>query len=84
MSMTQEPILEIIYDYYNEHCGYYTEEAQEGFEQLKQLLEKLLFEEGDQILSAAIVLCAAHEKAGFLAGIKYGYRLARELRDTCA
>lgn len=73
--MSAEPILEILYDHYNEHCGYYNEEIQESFEKLKQLP----FEEGDKILSAAIVLCAAYEKAGFMAGIKYGYRLSKEL-----
>lgn len=77
--MSAEPILEILYDHYNEHCGYYNKETQESFEKLKQLLDQLPFEEGDRILSAAIVLCAAHEKVGFLAGIKYGASLTREL-----
>jgi len=76
---TNQNILDLLYDAYNDTTGMDNEEIKADFERLYQLMNGKPLQEVDEIIYAVCTLCRDHEKAGFIEGIKVGIGLGQEL-----
>ena len=76
---TNQNILDLLYDAYNDTTGMDNEEIKADFERLYQLMNGKPLQEVDEIIYAVCTLCRDHEKAGFVEGFRVGVRLEREL-----
>ena len=77
---TNQNILDLLYDAYNDTTGIDNEEIKADFEELYRLMNGKSLKEIDEIIYAVCTLCRDHEKAGFVEGVKVGSMLFRELR----
>ena len=75
---TNQNILDLLYDAYNDTTGMDNEAIKSDFELLYQLMNGKPLQEIDEIIYAVCTLCRDHEKAGFIEGIKVGKRLEKE------
>ena len=76
---TNQNILDLLYDAYNDTTGMDNEEIKADFERLYQLMNGKPLQEIDEIIYAVGTLCRDHEKAGFIEGVKVGIGLGQEL-----
>ena len=76
---TNQNILDLLYDAYNDTTGLDNEEIKADFERLYQLMNGKPLQEIDEIIYAVCTLCRDHEKAGFVEGVKVGIGLGQEL-----
>jgi hypothetical protein len=76
---TNQNILDLLYDAYNDTTGMDNEEVKAHFEKLYQLMNGKPLQEIDEIIYAVCTLCRDHEKAGFIEGVKVGIGLGQEL-----
>ena len=76
---TNQNILDLLYDAYNDTTGMDNEEIKADFERLYQLMNGKPLKEIDEIIYAVCTLCRDHEKAGFIEGVKVGIGLGQEL-----
>ena len=76
---TNQNILDLLYDAYNDTTGMDNEEIKADFERLYQLMNGKPLQEIDEIIYAVCTLCRDHEKAGFIEGVKVGIGLGQEL-----
>ena len=76
---TNQNILDLLFDAYNDTTGMDNEEIKADFEKLYQLMNGKPLQEVDEIIYAVCTLCRDHEKAGFIEGIKVGIGLGQEL-----
>ena len=76
---TNQNILELLFDAYNDTTGMDNEEIKADFEKLYQLMNGKPLQEVDEIIYAVCTLCRDHEKAGFIEGVKVGIGLGQEL-----
>ena len=76
---TNQNILDLLYDAYNDTTGMDNEEIKADFEKLYQLMNGKPLQEIDEIIYAVCTLCRDHEKAGFIEGVKVGIGLGQEL-----
>ena len=76
---TNQNLLDLLYDAYNDTTGMDNEEIKADFERLYQLMNGKPLKEIDEIIYAVCTLCRDHERAGFVEGVKVGMSLAREL-----
>ena len=76
---TNQSILELLYDAYNDTTGMDNEEIKANFERLYRLMNGKPLQEIDEIIYAVCTLCRDHEKAGFIEGVKVGIGLGQEL-----
>ena len=76
---TNQNILDLLYDAYNDTTGMDNEEIKADFEELYQLMNGKPLQEIDEIIYAVCTLCRDHEKTGFIEGVKVGIGLAQEL-----
>ena len=76
---TNQNILDLLYDAYNDTTGMDNEAIKADFEELYQLMNGKSLQEIDEIIYAVCTLCRDHERAGFVEGVKVGMSLAREL-----
>ena len=76
---TNQNILDLLFDSYNDTTGLDNEEIKADFEKLYQLMNGKPLQEIDEIIYAVCTLCRDHEKAGFVEGVKVGIGLAQEL-----
>ena len=76
---TNQNILDLLYDAYNDTTGMDNEEIKADFERLYQLMNGKSLQEIDEIIYAVCTLCRDHEKAGFIEGVKVGIGLGQEL-----
>ena len=74
-------ILEMLHFYYTQANPVNSEEIRDGFRAVRSLLEQLPSTEIDTLVDTVCDLCLKHEKLAFVAGIKVGFELNREL-DT--
>ena len=77
---TNQNLLDLLFDAYNDTTGMDNEEIKADFEKLYQLMNGKPLQEVDEIIYAVCTLCRDHEKTGFIEGIKTGAALVRELR----
>ena len=76
---TNQNILDLLYDAYNDTTGMDNKAIKADFEKLYQLMNGKPLQEIDEIIYAVCTLCRDHEKAGFIEGVKVGIHLAQEL-----
>ena len=76
---TNQNLLDLLYDAYNDTTGMDNEEIKADFERLYQLMNGKPLQEVDEIIYAVCTLCRDHEKAGFIEGVKVGIGLGQEL-----
>ena len=76
---TNQNILDLLYDAYNDTTGMDNEEIKADFERLYQLMNGKPLQEIDEIIYTVCTLCRDHERAGFIEGVKVGIGLGQEL-----
>ena len=76
---TNQNILDLLYDAYNDTTGMDNEAIKADFEKLYRLMNGKPLKEVDEIIYTVCTLCRDHEKAGFVEGVKVGMSLAQEL-----
>ena len=76
---TNQNLLDLLFDAYNDTTGMDNEEIKADFERLYQLMNGKPLQEIDEIIYAVCTLCRDHEKAGFIEGVKVGIGLSQEL-----
>ena len=76
---TNQNILDLLYDAYNDTTGMDNAEIKADFERLYQLMNGKPLQEIDEIIYAVCTLCRDHEKTGFIEGVKVGIGLGQEL-----
>ena len=76
---TNQNLLEMLFDAYNDTTGMDNEAIKADFEKLYQLMNGKPLQEIDEIIYAVCTLCRDHEKAGFIEGVKVGIGLGQEL-----
>ena len=76
---TNQNILDLLYDAYNDTTGMDNEAIKADFEKLYQLMNGKPLQEIDEIIYAVCTLCRDHERAGFIEGVKVGIGLGQEL-----
>ena len=76
---TNQNILDLLYDAYNDTTGMDNEAIKADFERLYQLMNGKPLQEIDEIIYAVCTLCRDHEKSGFIEGVKVGIGLGQEL-----
>ena len=76
---TNQSLLDLLFDAYNDTTGMDNEAIKADFERLYQLMNGKPLQEIDEIIYAVCTLCRDHEKAGFVEGVKAGIGLAQEL-----
>ena len=76
---TNQNILDLLYDAYNDTTGMDNEEIKADFEELYRLVNGKPLKEIDEIIYAVCTLCRDHEKTGFIEGVKVGIGLGQEL-----
>ena len=76
---TNQNILDLLYDAYNDTTGIDNEAIKADFEKLYQLMNGKPLKEVDEIIYAVCTLCRDHEKVVFVEGVKVGIGLGQEL-----
>ena len=76
---TNQNLLDLLFDAYNDTTGMDNAEIKADFERLYQLMNGKSLQEIDEIIYAVCTLCRDHERAGFIEGVKVGMSLTREL-----
>lgn len=76
---TNQNLLEMLFDAYNDTTGMDNEAIKADFEKLYQLMNGKPLQEIDEIIYAVCTLCRDHERAGFIEGVKVGIGLGQEL-----
>jgi hypothetical protein len=76
---TNQNILDLLFDAYNDTTGMDNEAIKADFEKLYQLMNGKPLQEVDEIIYAVCTLCRDHEKAGFVERVKVGMSLARKV-----
>ena len=76
---TNQSILDLLYDAYNDTTGMDNEAIKADFERLYRLMNGKPLQEIDETIYAVCTLCRDHEKAGFIEGVKVGIGLGQEL-----
>ena len=76
---TNQNILDLLYDAYNDTTGMDNEAIKADFERLYQLMNGKPLQEIDEIIYTVCTLCRDHEKAGVVEGVKAGIHLTQEL-----
>jgi hypothetical protein len=79
---TNQNLLDLLYDAYNDTTGMDNEAIKADFERLYQLMNGKPLQEIDEIIYAVCTLCRDHEKTGVIEGVKIGMRLEREASIT--
>ena len=75
-----DSILEKLPFYYTQANTINSDEIRDGFKSVRSSLEKLPPGEIDTLIYAVCDLCLKHERLAFIAGIKVGFELDRELK----
>lgn len=73
-----ESILTLLYDAYCETHRMDDEQVKDAFNRLYELMNGMSLREMDHILDPVCSLCRAHERSGFIEGIKVGLQLGQE------
>ena len=76
---TNQNILDLLYEAYNDTTGMDNAEIKADFEELYRIMNGKPLQEIDEIIYAVCTLCRDHEKAGFIEGVKVGIGLGQEL-----
>ena len=76
---TNQNILDLLYDAYNDTTGMDNAAIKDDFEELYRLMNGKPLQQIDEIIYTVCTLCRDHERAGFVEGVKVGIGLGQEL-----
>ena len=76
---TNQNILDLLYDAYNDTTGMDNTAIKDDFEELYRLMNGKPLQQIDEIIYTVCTLCRDHERAGFVEGVKVGIGLGQEL-----
>ena len=76
---TNQNLLDLLYNAYNDTTGMDNEAIKADFERLYEIMNGKPQKEIDEIIYAVCTLCRDHEKTGFIEGVKVGIGLGQEL-----
>lgn len=76
-----ESVLQVLFDHYFESRGADDSKVEQAYRVFRHSLLDVDSIIADGIMSCAAVLCMEHERAGFVAGIRAGMRLNKELSE---
>lgn len=79
--MNGNSVLTLLYETYNQANNLNDEQIKENFNTLYQAMNGMELREMDRIIYPVCTLCRDHEKAGFVAGVKFGVLLQSELSE---
>lgn len=79
MNNNEASVLDMIFGSYSEHDHEESDAVKQGFYELDSLLEHFPEEMIDPVMYTVCDLCHAHEREGFLMGVRVGIRLLKEL-----
>ena len=77
-----DSVLALLYEAYSGAHPLEDTAIKQAFSDLYKSLIGMALPEMDQILYPICTLCRTHERAGFEAGVKLGFRLAQELIES--
>ena len=77
-----DSVLALLYEAYSGTHPLEDTAIKQAFSDLYQAMNGMALPEMDQILYPICTLCRTHERAGFEAGVKLGFRLAQELIES--
>ena len=80
-SVTEESVIQLLYEAYIHTNPPEDAAIKEAFEELYRTMNGMSLQEMDHILDPVCTLCSTHEQIGFTAGIKLGFLLAQELSE---
>lgn len=72
-------ILEMLYEAYSQERQQEPEAIKAAFATLYEFMHGLPLQESDRIIYPVCTLCSRHEEQGFIDGVRFGVRLAKEL-----
>lgn len=72
-------VLEMLYEYHDEHQMYDNEQIRTDFQLLYQRMHGMPLKAVDKVIDVVCDLCRDHERSGFEDGVKIGIRLAEEI-----
>ena len=74
-------ILELLYNTYYEHvCTDDTDDIKQAFDELYHSMTAKTLKEKDEVIYATCRLCSLHQQTGFIDGIRFGLRMAQEIK----
>ena len=76
-----ESVLTMLYECHNENNPYDNEQIKEDFNELYRQMNGMELREMDKIIYPVCTLCRAHQRSGFVEGVKVGIRLREELAE---
>lgn len=76
-----ESVLSLLYETYSDNNRIYDDQIKADFAELYQALNGMSLQEMDWIVNPVCALCRAHERNGFIHGVRVGIRLAQEKTD---
>lgn len=76
---TNQNLLDLLFDAYNDTTGMDNAAIKADFEELYQLMNGKPLKEVDEIIYTVCTLCRGHERAGFIEGVKVGISLTNGL-----
>lgn len=74
-----ETVLEMLYEYHNQHHPYDNEQIKADFNALYEAMHGMPLREIDRVIYTVCILSRDYEKSGFVEGIRVGIRLKEEL-----
>ncbi len=77
-----DSVLEMLYECYNERSPSDNEQIKADFDDLYLAMNGMTLQDMDKIIYPLCTLCRAHEKTGFIEGIKLGLRIEQALSET--
>lgn len=81
-SAGEDPVLEMLFECYNEQSGFDNDQIRQDFEALYEAMNDKPLREKDEVIYATCSLCRSHAEQGFITGIKVGLRLVQEAGIT--
>ena len=72
----------MLYECYNERSPSDNEQIKADFDDLYLAMNGMTLQDMDKIIYPLCTLCRAHEKTGFIEGIKLGLRIEQALSET--
>ena len=78
---TADTVLEALFGVYSECNCMDTDEIKTAFAVLYERMHGMPLAEMDRIIDVVCTLCYAHQRSGFIAGVKIGIRLKDELTE---
>ena len=82
LSADGESVLEMLYEYHNEHHPYDNEQIKADFNALYEAMHGMPLREIDRVIYTVCTLCRDYEQAGFVEGIRLGVQLWKILSDN--